>query len=38
MQIEQLCTLAADTRNSVKDIRTTLGVSGATYYRYLKAS
>jgi DNA invertase Pin-like site-specific DNA recombinase len=34
-QAEQLQTLAADRRNSVKDICSTLGISRATFYRYL---
>jgi DNA invertase Pin-like site-specific DNA recombinase len=37
-QMEQLRTLAADRRNSVKDICSTLRISRATFYRYAKAS
>jgi DNA invertase Pin-like site-specific DNA recombinase len=34
-QVAQLRTLAADRRNSVRDICKTLGISRATYYRAL---
>jgi DNA invertase Pin-like site-specific DNA recombinase len=37
-QVEQLHTLAGDRRNSVKDICSTLGISRATFYRYIKTS
>src|SRR3954463_2047097 len=36
-QVEQLQTLAADRRNSVKDICSTLMISRATFYRYLNS-
>jgi DNA invertase Pin-like site-specific DNA recombinase len=35
-QVKQLQTLAKDERNTVAEIRQTLGISRATFYRYVR--